>query len=56
MPPDWPSFQFKFYQFEPRPMPEAIDEGFPSIYLGRALDFLIGEDFQGPGTGVTGGQ
>ena len=46
MPPDWPSFQFKFYQFEPRPMPEAIDEGFPSIYLGRALDFLIGEDFQ----------
>ena len=46
MPPDWPSFQFRFYQFDPRPMPEAIDEGFPSIHLGRALDFLIGEDFR----------
>ena len=46
MPPSWDSFAFKFMSFEPRPMPEAPETGFPSIHLGRALDFLIGEDFE----------
>ena len=46
MPPDWDTFAFKSFRFEPRPMPEAYETGFPSIHLGRALDFLIGEDFQ----------
>ena len=46
MPPEWGSFALRFYKFEPRPMPEAHEMGFPSIHLGRALDFLIGEDFE----------
>lgn len=46
MPPDWDAFAFKFLAFEPRPMPEVHETGFPSIHLGRALNFLIGEDFE----------
>lgn len=45
IPPDWPSVEFQFLQFKPPPMPRAFDEGFPSINLGKALEFLIKEDF-----------
>lgn len=46
IPPDWDSFAFRFLRFEPRPMPDAYGLGFPSIHLGRALDFLIGDKFK----------
>lgn len=46
IPPDWDSFVFRFFRFEPRPMPKAHEVGFPSIHLGRALHFLIGGDFK----------
>ena len=45
-PPRWPDLCFHFYNFEPTPMPAARLEGFPSINLGKALDFLIGEDIR----------
>lgn len=44
LPPDWATLGFEFYQFEPGHMPDAINDGFPSINLGKALNFLIGED------------
>jgi len=45
-PPDWDTLDFKFFQFHPAPMPQALDEGFPSINIGKALNFLIGDDFK----------
>lgn len=45
VPPDWENLEFQFLQFCPAPMPNAFDEGFPAINLGKALNFLIGEDF-----------
>ena len=44
VPPDWDNLGFEFFQFDPGPMPHALTEGFPAINLGKALDFLIGED------------
>lgn len=44
IPPDWENLGFEFFQFDPGPMPHALTEGFPAINLGKALDFLIGED------------
>lgn len=44
MPPDWDELFFEFLQFEPPAMPEATSQGYPAINLGKALDFLIGED------------
>jgi predicted YcjX-like family ATPase len=46
VPPNWSEIHFQFYNFAPPCMPNASLEGFPAINLGRALDFLIGEDFQ----------
>lgn len=45
IPPDWETLEFQFLHFHPAPMPNAFDEGFPAINLGKALNFLIGEDF-----------
>jgi predicted YcjX-like family ATPase len=45
VPPDWNTLAFQFLRFYPRAMPDAFDEGFPAINLGKALDFLIAEDF-----------
>jgi predicted YcjX-like family ATPase len=46
IPPDWNELGFQFLEFQPQAMHEALYEGFPSINLGRALNFLIGEDMQ----------
>jgi uncharacterized protein len=46
MPPDWNALHFQFFKFAPRDMPDALSEGFPAINLGKALDFLIGEELQ----------
>lgn len=46
MPPNWSKVFFQFYKFEPPLMPEGITQGYPAINLGKALDFLIGEDLQ----------
>jgi len=46
MPPNWSQVDYKFFRFAPLPMPNARYEGFPAINLGKALDFLIGDDFQ----------
>ncbi|WP_172399674.1 YcjX family protein [Geothermobacter hydrogeniphilus] len=46
MPPDWATVFFEFYRFEPPPMAEALSEGYPAINLGKALDYLIGEDLK----------
>jgi len=46
MPPDWRQVDFNYYKFNPLPMPNARYEGFPAINLGKALDFLIGSEFQ----------
>ncbi len=45
-PPDWGNIEFQFLHFLPSPMPNAFDEGFPAINLGKALNFLIGDDFK----------
>ncbi len=45
VPPDWATLVFQFLQFCPPPMPDAFDEGFPAINLGKALNFLLHEDF-----------
>lgn len=37
---------FEFLDFAPMPMADAKLDGFPSINLGKALNFLIGEDFR----------
>ena len=46
MPPDWTAVHFQFLKFEPPAMLNALSEGFPAINLGKALDFLIGDDFK----------
>ncbi|MDM7858052.1 YcjX family protein [Thiopseudomonas acetoxidans] len=43
MPPQWDKVRFKFYRFAPLPYPDALQQGFPAINLGRALEFLIGD-------------
>ena len=45
MPPHWSEVHFQFLEFLPASMPDAVFEGFPTINLGKALDFLIGEEF-----------
>jgi len=45
VPPDWKALEFQFLQFYPAHMPNAFEEGFPAINLGKALNFLIEEDF-----------
>lgn len=46
-PPPWGEVDFEFYEFQPMPelMNDALYEGFHAINLGRALEFLIGDDF-----------
>lgn len=46
MPPDWSAVHFKYLKFAPAPMPSALTEGFPAINLGKALNFLIADDFK----------
>lgn len=46
MPPDWSAVHFKFFKFAPAPMVNSLSEGFPAINLGKALEFLIGDDFK----------
>lgn len=46
MPPEWSDLSFQFFNFDPPSMPKAQVEGFPAINLGKALDFLVGEDFK----------
>jgi predicted YcjX-like family ATPase len=46
MPPDWSLVDFKFFKFEPIPMTNALSDGFPAINLGKALNFLIRDDFK----------
>ena len=46
MPPDWSAVHFQFLKFKPTPMPNAMSDGFPAINIGKALDFLIGDDFK----------
>lgn len=43
-PPDWQNLHFEFLDFEPLQHRNAAQEGFPALNLGKALDFLIGED------------
>ena len=43
-PPDWGSLHFEFMSFEPVENRLALKEGFTSLNLGKALNFLIGED------------
>lgn len=45
MPPNWPEVHFQFLKFEPQPMQDALHEGFPAINMGKAINFLIGDDF-----------
>ncbi len=45
IPPDWAKLDYTFLNFLPLAMPNALDEGFPSINIGKALNFLIGDDF-----------
>ena len=44
VPPNWPMVHFQFLRFEPPVVQNALLEGFPNLNLGKALDFLIGED------------
>lgn len=46
MPPHWDRFSFKYWRFEPPEWQQARLQGFPAINLGRALEFLLGEDLQ----------
>lgn len=43
-PPDWHNLHFEFLDFEPVQSRDALHEGFPTLHLGKVLDFLIGED------------
>lgn len=45
---DWNAVDFEFYEFSPLKelSPNSFYEGFPSINMGKALDFLIGENFK----------
>jgi predicted YcjX-like family ATPase len=47
MPPNWDEVYFDFLKFLPLPdlAPESLYDGFPAINIGKALDFLIGDDF-----------
>lgn len=45
VPPDWKNLDYQFLNFLPAQMPDALDKGFPSINIGKALNFLIGDDF-----------
>jgi predicted YcjX-like family ATPase len=45
-PPDWSKLHFEFLDFAPTPMTNALQQGFPTIQLGKALNFLLGEDFR----------
>lgn len=47
VPPLWDKVHFEFHEFRPALMPNAINEGFPAINLGKALDFLVGEKLNG---------
>lgn len=44
----WPEVNFEFYEFAPMKelAPDSFYEGFPSINIGKSLDFLIGDDFK----------
>lgn len=46
-PPAWDEIDFIFYDFQPMKdlMADAMYEGFPAFNLGKAIDFLIGDDF-----------
>lgn len=46
-PPTWDEMDFVFYDFQPMNgvMTDAMYEGFPAYNLGKAIDFLIGDDF-----------
>lgn len=46
MPPRWEEVCFQFLKFAPPVMPESLNQGYPSINLGKALDFLIGDDLK----------
>ncbi len=43
MPPNWLQVNFAFYRFRPLSYPDALQQGFPAINLGRALEFLLGD-------------
>jgi len=45
-PPDWSRLHFEFLDFSPMPMTDPLHSGFPSIQMGKALNFLLGEDFR----------
>ena len=47
MPPNWDEVYFEFLKFLPLPelAPESLYDGFPAINIGKALDFLLGDDF-----------
>ena len=46
-PVQWDQVNFEFYEFSPlkERAADSLFEGFPSINIGRSLDFLIGDDF-----------
>jgi len=44
IPPDWERVFFRYLRFEPPLIAHALQEGFSTINLGKALNFLIGED------------
>lgn len=41
---NWEELAFEYAAFEPLPMLSALQEGFPAINLGKAIEFLIGND------------
>lgn len=43
LPPNWREIHFEFMRFEPVQNKRALKEGFDSINIGKALDFLIGD-------------
>lgn len=43
LPPNWKEIHFEFMRFEPVQNKRALKEGFDSINIGKALDFLIGD-------------
>ncbi len=45
MPPNWSEVYFQFLKFEPLSMQDGLHKGFSSINMGKALNFLIGDDF-----------
>jgi hypothetical protein len=45
-PPDWDSFDFRFWDVQPVPDPAWRHRGFPNIKLPEILDFLIGADMR----------